>query len=174
MLTGLQIIGSYDFWDLCSSGKKDPYFPKLDTYKGWSGYIQHHQKSSSSVNEKEHVAFLTMWLERFVFCGATAGPAYPYRVLAEKLAQGHSIPLGKLLLGAAYRLMNRVFSSLIIGEEVQCITDPWWLVQLWLNLYLHKLVRTQLQGLSFPSTEYSEEEDQKPEAVKAMVKLLLP
>ena len=37
------------------------------------------------------------------------------------------------------------------------ISDPWWLIQLWLNLYMHKIVKPNLRNLSFPSSNFDEE-----------------
>jgi len=49
------------------------------------------------------------------------------------------------------------------NEVVPTITGPWWLLQIWLNLHLHKLVVPELTNLSFPSLEYSkDQEDQLP------------
>jgi hypothetical protein len=40
---------------------------------GWSGYIAE-QKKEGTVGKRKHVAFLIMWLEKFVFYGKTFGP----------------------------------------------------------------------------------------------------
>jgi len=40
---------------------------------------------------------------------------------------------------------------------VHTISGPWWLIQLWLNLYMHKIVRFDLRNLSFPSSKFDEE-----------------
>jgi len=40
---------------------------------GWSGYIQKYRKTGS-VGEREHTIFLNMWLDKFMFCGRSAGP----------------------------------------------------------------------------------------------------
>ena len=37
------------------------------------------------------------------------------------------------------------------------ISGPWWLIQLWLNLYMHKIVRPDLKNLSFPSSNFAED-----------------
>ena len=54
---------------------------------GWSGYIQKYRKTGS-VGEREHVIFLNMWLDKFVFCGRSAGPTSVYQSAAERLANG--------------------------------------------------------------------------------------
>ena len=107
--------------------------------------------------KKEHVAFLNMWLERFIFCGSSCGPTYNHKLMAEHLAVGKDIPLEKFLLGAAYHLMHQVVVQLLKNEPVHTISDPWWLIQLWLNLYMHKIVWPNLRNLSFPSSNFDEE-----------------
>ena len=64
----------------------------------WSAYMGQHSKSSGSVDEKEHTAFLNMWLEHFLFCGPSLAPTRNYISLAYDLAAGDKIDLGKLFL----------------------------------------------------------------------------
>ena len=77
--------------------------------------------------------------------------------MAEHLAVGKDISLGKYLLGAAYHLMHQVAAQLLKNEPVHTISGPWWLIQLWLNLYMHKIARPDLRNLSFPSSNFDEE-----------------
>jgi len=77
--------------------------------------------------------------------------------MAEHLAVGIEIPLGKYLLGSTYHLMHQVAAQLLKNEAVHTISCPWWLIQMWLNLYMHKIVKTNLQNLSFPSSNFDEE-----------------
>jgi len=46
---------------------------------------------------------------------------------------------------------------LLKNEPMQTISGPWWLIQLWLNLYMHKTVKPDLRDLSFPSSNFGEE-----------------
>ena len=64
--------------------------------------------------------------------------------MAEHLAVGTKIPLGKYLLGSAYHLMHQVAAQLLKNEVVHTISGPWWLIQIWLNLYMHKIVKPNL------------------------------
>ena len=72
---------------------------------GWASYILNHIGDKSNVSEREYVAFLNMWLERFIFCGSSCGLTYNHKLMAEHLAVGKDIPLGKYLLGVAYHLI---------------------------------------------------------------------
>ena len=77
--------------------------------------------------------------------------------MAKHLAVGIEIPLGKYLLGSAYHLMHQVAAQLLKNEAVHTISGSWFLIQMWLNLYMHKIVRPNLQNLSFPSSNFDEE-----------------
>ena len=111
---------------------------------GWTTYIQNHIGNESTISEREHVAFLNMWLERFIFYGSSCGLTYNHKLLVEYLIVGVEIPLGKYLLGLAYHLMHQVAAQLLKNEAVHTISGPWWLIQMWLNLYMHKIVRQNL------------------------------
>ena len=91
----------YDF--LSARSKK---LAKILYCIGWASYILNHIGDGSTVSEREYVAFLNMWLERFIFCGSSCGPTYNHKLMAEHLAVGAEIPLGKYLLGSAYHLMH--------------------------------------------------------------------
>ena len=155
MLTGLRIIGSMQPYDFLSAGSKK--LAKISDYIGWASYILNHIGDGSIVDEREHVAFLNMWLEKFIFCGSSCGPTYNHKYMAERLAADDEISLGKYLLGSAYHLMHQVSVQLLKDEPVHTISGPWWLIQLWLNLYMHKIVRPDLRNLSFPSSNFAKD-----------------
>ena len=77
--------------------------------------------------------------------------------MEEHLAVCAKISLGKYLLGSAYHLMHQVSAQLLKNEAVHTISGPWWLIQMWLNLYMDKIVSPNLQNLSFPSSNFDEE-----------------
>ena len=106
MLTGLRIIGSVQPYEYLSAGSKR--LAKIADYTGWASYILNHVEDGSAVSEREYMAFLNMWLERFLFYGSSCGLTYNHKLMAEHLALGKDIPLGKYLLGAAYHLMYQV------------------------------------------------------------------
>lgn len=120
MLTGLKIIGSPN----PSIVLVKPH-SKLSTRCGWTQYIKEHQSQKKSIAEKERVAFLNMWLDKFLFCGSSCGPTVNYLGLAEKLYEGIDYPLGKILLGSLYHMLNQISQHLMKGENVPTITGPW-------------------------------------------------
>jgi len=64
-----------------------------------------HIGDESTISDREYVAFLNMWLERFIFYGSSYGLTYNHKLMAEHLVVGKKVPLRKYLLGAAYHLM---------------------------------------------------------------------
>ena len=108
---------------------------------------------------REHIAFLNMWLEKFIFCGKTAGPTNNTLKMAETLASGNPVPLGKHLLGSVYHLLHQVSAKLWADQPISNLGGPWWFIQLWLNMYMHKTMGIKLSEMSFPSEEFDEEED---------------
>jgi hypothetical protein len=65
----------------------------------WGAYFNQHVKTKGPVTEKEHTAFLNLWLEHFLFCGPSLAPTKNYLSLAYELARGNIVGLGKLFLG---------------------------------------------------------------------------
>ena len=66
MLTNLRITGSMQPYDFLSARSKK--LAKISDCIGWASYILNHIGNESTISEREHVAFLNMWLERFIFC----------------------------------------------------------------------------------------------------------
>ena len=120
MLTGLRITESMQPYDFLSAGSKK--LAKISHCTGWASYILNHIGDESTISEREHVAFLNMWLERFIFCGSSYGPTYNHKLMADHLAVGVETPLEKYLLGSAYHLMHQVTAQLLKNEVVHTIS----------------------------------------------------
>ena len=116
MLTGLRITGSVQPYEYLSAGSKR--LAKIADCTIWASYILNHVEDESSVSEREYVAFLNMWMERFIFCGSSCGLTYNQKLMEEHLALGKDIPLGKYLLGAAYHLMYQVAAQLLKNKPI--------------------------------------------------------
>ena len=110
-------------YDFLSAGSKK--LAKISDCTGWVSYIPNHIGDESTVSEKEYVAFLNMWLERFIFCGSSCGLTHNHKLMAEHLVVGKDIPLGKYLSGAAYHLMHQVAAQLLKDETMHTINGPW-------------------------------------------------
>jgi len=146
MLTGLDIStadNSHLFDNKPSS--------KVETRSigGWSGYIQKYRKIGS-VGEREHAIFLNMWLDKFVFCGGSAGPTSVYLSVAKRLANGGCFPLGRYLLGSAYYLLHQVAEKLLLGQPIGNLGGPWWFINMWFNVHMHKRLGFNLFTQRFP------------------------
>ena len=72
MLTGLRITRSMQPYEYLSVGSNK--LAKIADCTGWGSYILNHVGDGSVISEREYVAFLNMWLERFIFCGSSCGP----------------------------------------------------------------------------------------------------
>ena len=103
-----------------SAGSKK--LAKIAYCTGWAGYILNHVEDGLAISEREYVAFLNMWLERFIFCGSSCGPTYIHKYMVERLVASNEIPLGKYLLGSAYHLMHQVFVAHKLDDN--CIFGP--------------------------------------------------
>lgn len=108
-----------------------------------------------SVSDRKQVAFLTLWLGRYIFCGSTCGPTLNYQHLAQALVEKKKFPLGRYLLGAVYWLLHSATQDLMLNRTV-AHGGPWWLIPLWLTI--HTNTRPPLSDFVFPS-DYSDNED---------------
>jgi hypothetical protein len=169
MMTGLDITGSvYPFQYKGSSRQKG-----VKTGSGYKSYIQNHMKDGP-LGEVEYMAFLNMWLCRFIFCGKANEPTLNHIAMAENLATGHRVPLGKYLLGSVYHMLHQTTSQMHTGQNISCVNGPWWFVQMWLQLYMHQIVGITLNNRHFPSSSHKEGDAQITKGCQPMEKLLQP
>jgi hypothetical protein len=151
MMTGLNVTKPvYPFTYEGNSSQK-----VVKSGVGWAKYIQNYMASSGTVTYKEYKAFMNMWLCKFIFCGKSNEPTLNHIVMDEDLAAGTLIPLGKYLLGSAYHMMHQITAQMHEGVEISCVSGPWWLVQMWFQLYMHQIISVDLHSLSFPSVNYA-------------------
>ncbi len=117
----------------------------------WGTYLKQYVKTKGPVTEKEHTAFLNLWLEHFIFCGPSLAPTKNYLSLAYQLAKGVSVGLGKLFLGEVYRYLHLMIPSLLAQRTLKT-GGPWWFIQLWAHLYFQKHIPNfpALADNSFP------------------------
>jgi hypothetical protein len=131
----------------------------VKTGVGYKRYIQNHM-FDGPLTDVEYRAFLNMWLRRFIFCGKANEPTLNHIVMAEDLAAGTSIPLGKYLLGSVYHMLHQTTYLMRTSKKIPCVNGPWWFVQMWLQLYMHQIVAIDLNNRHFPSTNYKKGENQ--------------
>ena len=124
MLTSLNISAPDRSYDLLA--KASSRF-KTRNIEGWKGYIERYSKSGV-VDHREHIAFLNMWPEKYIFCDKTVGPTSNTLKMAETLAEGNMIPLGKHLLGSMYYLLHQVSVKLRADQPIGNLGGPWWFI----------------------------------------------
>ena len=146
MLTGLDISTADDnrLYD------REPE-RKVETRNigGWSGYIQKYRKKEP-VGQREHAVFLNMWLDKFIFCGRSVGPTSVYLSAVERMTDGGRFPLGRYLLGSAYHLFHQVAEKILLGQPIDNLGGPWWFINMWLSVHMHKRLGFDLFTQRFP------------------------
>nr|ABA97978.1 hypothetical protein LOC_Os12g24820 [Oryza sativa Japonica Group] len=149
MIMGLDVTSSANPMSL---NTKNQYDFKTKSIGGWSSYVAAYM-GQGSVTPREHVAFLLMWLEQFLFYGSSCGPTTNWQFLAEALETKIQFPLGKILLGYLYQMLNNASAKIAVGSVVGA-GRPWWLLQTWLNLIVMKVVnRPSVSEAEFPRLE---------------------
>jgi hypothetical protein len=116
-----------------------------------------------------------MWLCRFIFCDKANEPTLNHVAMAEDLAAGHLIPLGKYVLGSVYHMLHQTTFLMHTSQKISCVNGPWWFVQMWLQLYMHtrSLVLISTTGVSLhPTTRKGKL--RSPKVTKLMENLLQP
>jgi hypothetical protein len=155
MITGLDISGPMYPFQYKGSTRQTG----VKSGSGYKSYIQNHMKDGL-LGEVEYRAFLNMWLCRFIFCGKANEPTLNYIAMATDLATGHRIPLGKYLLGSVYHMLHQTISQMHTSQKISCVNSPWWVVQMWLQLYMHRIVNINHNNRLFPSSSNKEGEAQ--------------
>nr|BAI39936.1 aminotransferase-like [Oryza sativa Indica Group] len=155
MITGLDVTSSAN---PMSMNTKNQFDFRTKSIGGWSGYVAAYM-GKGPVTPREHVAFLLMWLEKFLFCGSSCGPTTNWQFVAEALESKKQFPLGKILLGYLYHMLNNASAKIAVGLVVGA-GGPWWLLQSWLNLMVMKVVnRPSVTEAEFPRLEPIVEDD---------------
>ena len=150
MLTDLNITASLHLPDLNLIPSRRS---ETKNVGGWKNYIQKY-KGKGPVSNREHTAFSMMWIDHYLFYGVSVGPTTNFQTIAERLAANNPLPLGKFLLGALYHTLHQSAVKIIKNEPIGNLGGPWWLLQMWVNLYAHNVASTPASNtLSFP-TDY--------------------
>jgi hypothetical protein len=95
-----------------------------------------------------------------MFCGKANEPTLNHIVMAEDLAAGNSIPLGKYLLGSVYHMLHQTTHLMHTSQKISSVNGLWWFVQMWLQLYVHQIIGIDLNNWRFPSANCKEGETQ--------------
>lgn len=110
----------------------------------YNNFIDHHATSLGPVTIEEHVAFLTLWLSRFVFFSRSIQIAKHFALLETQLHQERDIALGQLILASLYESLSefvcqiKLFDLENSKKKNVLVHDPFWFLQLWLNATFSK------------------------------------
>ncbi len=81
MITGLDVTSSANPMGM---NTKNQFDFRTKSIGGWSGYVAAYM-GKGPVTPREHVSFLLMWLEKFLFCGSSCSPTTNWQFVAEAL-----------------------------------------------------------------------------------------
>nr|KYP49700.1 hypothetical protein KK1_028568 [Cajanus cajan] len=109
--------------------------------KTYLAFINAHMgKSDTPVSTSKHIAFLMYWLSTCVFCTPSLQVPKYYYILAQALHSKKKICLSKLLLASLYTCLDEASESLYRETGPHNLSGPLWLLQLWLNAILEKIL----------------------------------
>jgi hypothetical protein len=57
-------------------------------------------------------------------------------------------------------MLHQTISQMHAGQKISCVNGPWWFVQMWLQLYMRRIVGINLNNRLFPSSSHNEGEAQ--------------
>ncbi|KAI5442394.1 hypothetical protein KIW84_011460 [Lathyrus oleraceus] len=95
----------------------------------------YHDKSTTEVLDVEHIAFLTLWLSKYVFCSRSLQVAKRFITIANQLHAGTKLCLSEMILANLYESLSESVHFLKNTKTQGKInlSGPFWLLQLWLN-----------------------------------------
>lgn len=150
MLIGLDITSTTLAFSLRIKTKQKFEFRAIG---GWKGYINKNKKTGA-VTDRGHAAFLLVWFDHFIFCGASCGPTSNLQHIAECLANDIQMPLGKYLLRAVYSMLHQSIIKFLRNEPIDNLGGPWWFLLAWLNIYTSRAAKwPAFTSFSFPSAD---------------------
>lgn len=94
--------------------------------------------SSVEPSHTECVAFLQIWLCKYILCVPSMKPSMSYLPIAHELAYGRPLNLRSFFLAALYRGMTSLQSQLK-NDASPTGSGPLWFTQLWLRAYFPPL-----------------------------------
>jgi hypothetical protein len=167
MITAWKVSGTVYPYKYKGSSKQ----PGVKTGIGYKKYIQNHI-SHGPLTDVEYRAFLNMWLCRFIFRGRANEPTLNHIVMAEDLAAGTPIPLGKYLLGSVYHILHQTTYLMHTSKTIPCAMVLGGLFRCGSNYTCTRLLLlTSTIGISLQPTT-RKEKLRAPKAAKPMEKLL--
>ena len=139
-ITGLSPVGETYIPDNEEHSSIIDFDVKLASF---SKFISHYHTEGDNVSDVEHIAFLTLWLSRYVFCSRSLQVASRFIPLARDLHENRRVCLSELLLVDLYESLRSAVSSLKSHTPKNILlAGPFWLLQLWLNAMFESSLST--------------------------------
>jgi len=121
MLTGLSVSEPFSPYRMFDETK---HKLKPKERGGWTGYVSRHTKKGF-VGDREHTAFLNMWLEKFIFCGTSVGPTSNYSAWQSSWPAARKFRLG-IICSDLHILYFTKSVKLLKWEKIGNLGGPWW------------------------------------------------
>ncbi|XP_050890475.1 uncharacterized protein LOC127095892 [Lathyrus oleraceus] len=106
------------------------------SFAPYSLFMSHyHDKDTIEVSDVEHIAFLTLWLSKNVFCSRSLQVAKRFITMANQLHAGTKLCLSEMILANLYESLSESVNLLktIKDQGKINLSGPFWILQLWLN-----------------------------------------
>lgn len=107
----------------------------------YSSHINHyHDTTTEEVSDTKHLAFLALWLCRYVLCSKSIQVAKKFITIANQLHYGRKLFLSEMILIHLYECLGEGVTHLkTLGDQGNVLlSGPFWLLQLWLNASFEK------------------------------------
>ncbi|XP_050874871.1 uncharacterized protein LOC127078459 [Lathyrus oleraceus] len=106
------------------------------SFAPYSLFMSHyHDKDTTEVSDVEHIAFLTLWLTKYVFFSRSLQVAKRFITMANQFHAGTKLCLSEMILANLYESLSESvkFLKTIKDRGKINLSGPFWLLQLWLN-----------------------------------------
>ncbi|XP_050916133.1 uncharacterized protein LOC127131246 [Lathyrus oleraceus] len=106
------------------------------SFAPYSLFMSHyHDKDTTKVSDVEHIAFLTLWLTKYMFFSRSLQVAKRFITMANQLHVGTKLCLSEMILANPYESLSESVNILktIKDQGKINLSGPFWLLQLWLN-----------------------------------------
>ena len=156
MITGLPAHGkdADPFLELTEPPFEYPDDSKDRSYIAFPAY---YACTTGKVSDREHIAFLIYWLNRYLFCVSSYSVTMDFTPLARALALDETYAMAPFVLAYLYRGMYHMLS-----KEFTFGCGPLWILMIWLWVYFPKFAPTSNKlpthscyGLNFTEVESS-------------------
>lgn len=109
------------------------------SFAPYSLFMSHyHDKDTTKVSDVEHIAFLTLWLSKYVFCSRSLQVAKRFITMANQLHTGTKLCLSEMILANLYESLSESVNLLktIKDQGKINLSGPFWLFTIMAQCHL--------------------------------------